>query len=115
MNCEKIMNEKIIIAIFGLSGVIVGALLQIFGNIIVEYYKTKSTKLINKKRKKLLLTMLNVDKYKWRKINTLMNVIGADEETTRQLLIEIGSRGSETDKDLWGLISRNPINEIIQK
>jgi len=37
-----------------------------------------------------------------------MHVIGADEATTKRLLLEIGARGSEDGQDLWGLLERNP-------
>jgi hypothetical protein len=46
---------------------------------------------------------------KWRNIETLANVIGVDEDLTKEYLIMLGARGSETDGSLWGLISRNPI------
>jgi hypothetical protein len=51
-------------------------------------------------------------KNKWRKLETLSRVIGADEETTKRLLIEIGARGSETDKDVWGLMKYHPLEKI---
>ena len=45
----------------------------------------------------------------WRNINTLANVIGADNKLTKEFLLALGARGSETNGDLWGLISRNPL------
>ncbi len=45
----------------------------------------------------------------WRKIGTLANVIGADEKLTKEYLLALGARGSETNGELWGLISRNPL------
>lgn len=59
--------------------------------------------------KKLLKDMLEAEKYKWRTIRTLSNVIGLNEESTRKLLLEIGARGSERNPELWGLISRNSL------
>jgi hypothetical protein len=53
--------------------------------------------------------MLKEQKYLWRTLDTLMHVIGADEKTTKRLLLEIGARASENGQPLWGLITRNPL------
>ena len=45
----------------------------------------------------------------WRKLSTFANVTGGTEPEAKQLLVEIGVRGSETDPNLWGLVSRNPL------
>lgn len=45
---------------------------------------------------------------------TLSRVIGADEETTKRLLIELGARGSEKDDGLWGLIENHPFGQMDQ-
>jgi hypothetical protein len=45
----------------------------------------------------------------WRSIETLANVVGLDKKLTKEYLIVLGARGSETDGNLWGLVSRNPI------
>jgi hypothetical protein len=50
----------------------------------------------------------------WRNISTLSRVVGADEETTKKLLIEIGARGSELDDKLWGLIKYHPLDKIVE-
>ena len=34
-------------------------------------------------------------RFEWRKLETLMRVIGSDDTTTKRLLLEIGARGSE--------------------
>lgn len=48
---------------------------------------------------------------RWRKLDTLMHVIGANEETTKRLLLEIGARGSEDKQEHWGLIKYHPFQE----
>jgi hypothetical protein len=53
--------------------------------------------------------MLKHPKYPWRQHDTLMHVIGADDETTKRLLLEVGARGSEDGQPLWGLKERNPL------
>ncbi|MBA2920645.1 hypothetical protein GON01_06490 [Sphingomonas sp. MAH-20] len=60
---------------------------------------------------RLLTEMLNKGP-KWRKLDTLIHVTGLSAEHTKEYLIEIGARGSETGGDRWGLISRNPLSEI---
>ncbi len=71
---------------------------------------------LDEARKELLLKML--DKKKWRHLSTLSRVIGADEDTTRRLLIEAGARSSEKERtdgeEPWGLISKNPLKDIEQ-
>lgn len=42
----------------------------------------------------------------------MANVIGMNEVETRRLLLELGARGSETDGELWMLLSNNPLKEI---
>lgn len=59
---------------------------------------------------KLLRSMLEKGP-RWRKISTLANVVGLDEKSAKEYLILLGARGSETDGDLWGLVSRNPLPE----
>jgi Cache domain len=57
---------------------------------------------------KVLKTMLE-GKRKWRKLAMLSNVIGASQHDTKELLLMLGARASETGPDVWGLISRNPL------
>ena len=50
--------------------------------------------------------MLNDPTFRWRKLATLARAIGASEEKTRELLIDIGARASTTaGPELWGLTS----------
>ncbi len=102
------MNDKIIIALIGFGGVVIGASIQIIGNLISNYLQQRSKDRTDIKRKELLMAMLQDQRYSWRKLETLMHVIGADEETTKRLLLEVDARGSEDGQDLWGLIRRNP-------
>ena len=61
--------------------------------------------------KKLLLSMLDRESWQWAGIDTLANVVGADHARVRELLLQIGARGSMRDGNIWGLISRNPISD----
>lgn len=102
------MDEKTQIAFIGFAGVFIGAIMQIVGNVCIHYLQQRAKDRTDVKRKQLLLTMLEDQRYSWRKLDTLMHVIGADEETTKRLLLESGARGSEDKQELWGLIKRNP-------
>ena len=55
--------------------------------------------------------MLGHNDYTWRKLDTLMHVIGADEEKAKRLLLELGARASEDGQSLWALKSRAPLNK----
>lgn len=59
-----------------------------------------------------LLRQMLQGEHKWRKLDTLASVTGLTHKETKEYLIEIGARGSETDAGLWGLISRNPLSDI---
>lgn len=55
--------------------------------------------------------MLNDKRFEWRKLETLAHVIGADENETMSLLLELGARASEDGEKLWSLISRNSFQD----
>ncbi len=104
------------IAIIGLIGVLVGAMITVFGNILLHWLKYRPQRNLDKLRKDILKQMLKDERFenKWRKLSTLSRVVGADEETTKRLLIEIQSRASEKEDGLWGLIEYHPFNKIEQ-
>ena len=56
----------------------------------------------------ILTTMLGSGP-KWRKLTTLSNVIGANQQDTKELLLMLGARASESNADLWGLFTCNPL------
>lgn len=102
-------------ALIGLAGVIVGALILPISNFLVHYYQSARTRKLERVRKALLNQMLSDPRFRWRKIETLSRVIGADEEETKLLLIAIGARGSEANDDLWGLLERHPLNQVSEE
>ncbi len=65
----------------------------------------------DKAANKLLKSLLE-DGPKWRNVTTLAAVVGMSEQDVKEYLIVLGARGSETNGNLWGLISRNPLSEI---
>ena len=108
------MENTLLVAGVGAGGVIIGALITSASVILKYFLETQQRKKLDKKRKKLLIKMLDSERFpnKWRKLKTLSRVIGTDEETTKRLLIEIGARGSETESDSWGLIKHHPLEDI---
>ncbi len=112
------MGDELLAAIFG---GIIGGILGCVGTMVSsywgprkfdEYKENKAEKQHNGPRKDLLKKLLEDDRFNWRHLSTLARVTGTDEEECRRLLIEIGARGSLSEgKEMWGLISRNPIVE----
>ncbi|MEP4547615.1 MAG: hypothetical protein ABJ000_15655 [Saccharospirillum sp.] len=112
---KQVLNDtQFWIAIVGLIGVVIGSLITIAGNVLLHWLQTKKESALDNARKELLLKLLN--KKQWRYLSTLSRVIGADEDTTRRLLIETGARASEKERtdgeESWGLISKNPLKDI---
>lgn len=94
-------------ALMGFLGVIIGAVLQAALQCWLDERthrrETAAQNKLDDQRKTLLKKALQNPDYKWRKIETLSSVIGADYETTTRLLIELGARGSTSEKDVWKL------------
>jgi hypothetical protein len=103
------MSESIVIALIGVIGAIIGSVATVSASIASYWWQDRAAALRDKPKKNLLLGMLNKPEFRWRNLDTLMYVIGSDEVTTKRLLLEIGARGSEDGKPLWGLVSRNPL------
>ena len=104
-----IMSESIVIALIGVAGAVVGSIATVAASIASHWWQERVAITREKPRKDLLLGMLNKPDYQWRKLDTLMHVIGSDEPTTKRLLLEIGARASEDGQPLWGLVTRNPL------
>lgn len=106
-------NNTHLTAIITLASVVIGGLLTILGSILSHCLKQRSLAKKDRPRKKLLLEMLEDNRFAdhWRKLDTLMHVVGANEETTKRLLIELGARGSEDHQELWGLIKHHPFEK----
>lgn len=92
-------------------GAIVGGGCSIVATWLSEHLRTKRSRRLDKIRKDRLRRMLSDERYQWRNFSTLCDAIGADEETTAELLLEIDARRSTSDKNAWGLVSRNPFND----
>ncbi len=110
---QVIRNTQFWIAIVGLIGTLFGAAIAVGGNLLLHWVQDRKASDLDSARIKLLTQML--DSRDWRKLSTLSRVVGADDDTTRRLLIKLGARGSETTKigeELWGLITKHPLDQI---
>lgn len=97
----------------GAIGVVVGGA----GQFAIDHFRhqrtTKAQQELDTRRKALLQTALEnmPADTEWRKLSTLSRIIGTDYETTTRLLIELGARGSEGEKDVWALLDDKPLDE----
>jgi thymidine phosphorylase len=103
------MTEPVVIALIGVAGAVVGSLATLAGNFLIHWLEEQSQAKKEQPARELLEEMLNHKMHTWRKLETLMHVIGADEETTKRLLLELGARASEDGQPLWALKSRAPL------
>lgn len=89
---------------------VLGASVGVVGSLATTYLNTLLAKpkpnLAREARKKLLLRLLSDTRWTWRGLEVLSHTIGADQQTTKDLLLEIGAQGSEDGQQLWALITR---------
>ncbi len=83
------MSEPIIIALIGVAGAVVGSIATLAGNFLLHWLKERSETNKEKPARELLKEMLNHKTHTWRKLETLMHVVGASEEKTKRLLLEV--------------------------
>jgi hypothetical protein len=95
-------------AILGAAVGIIGTLLT---TLLQHHLQTKPAKSLAEKRRARLMELLTAEGYQWRTMATLSAAIGASEEATAELLLQLDARTSDTDRKIWGLISRNPISQ----
>ena len=89
-------------------GALIGVAATLAGSALTHWLQTKRQTSLAEKQRNRLRRMLNGEKYKWRSIATLAASIGASEETTAELLIEIDARTSLSNGKSWALESRAP-------
>lgn len=116
IECLASSNSPDHSAAFAFLGALVGSLFSILGVVVHHCLRERSIAKRDAPRKKVLRDMLEAENpaypERWRKLDTLMHVTGANQETTKRLLLEIGARASEDGKDLWGLVKHHPLNQI---
>lgn len=92
----------------GVLGALVGGSGSITAAIVQYWLPNRRADRLAEKRRVRLRELLSDPKYEWRNLTTLMSSIGADVQTTTELLIEIDARASLPDGEKWGLVSRVP-------
>jgi hypothetical protein len=93
----------------GILGAVVGGAASIAATWLSDTLRNRQANRLSTIRKQRLTQLLSGDKFTWRSIEVLSDAIGADEEATAALLLEIGARRSmASGKDSWALISRAP-------
>jgi hypothetical protein len=95
-------------AIGALLGAIIGAGTTVLTAWLTWRWQNRRVATLAEKRRQVLVRMLSSERQKWRSIDALAASIGADKETTLELLIEIDARKSYTNDKSWALISRAP-------
>lgn len=103
------MSTDVFVAVVGIVGVCIGSIVS---SACQYWFQERPRQKADKERKKLLKRMLENPRYPWRTFDRLKHVIGADDETAKRLLLEVGARASEDGEPLWGLIERNPFDEV---
>lgn len=105
-----------------LVGGIIALALKVVGEIILDVYRSRKARAVEVVQEEMLKTMLDPEVMRllpnsagsvgveWRTFDTLKSVIGADDETTKRLLLQIGGRGSTKDGRLWALKEHQPLD-----
>ena len=98
---------------------LIGTAFGVIGSLGTTYLNSLLTKPkpdpVDAARKKLLVAMLEDERFTWRKFGVLCHVIGADDEMTKRLLLECGARASEDGQNLWCLVERHPFKGPISQ
>ena len=100
-------------ALVGLSGVVVGALITIIGNVIIYKMQNKQQVTIDEARKELLDKMLSDPRFtEGRSLETLSKVTGSQPDECRRLLIMIKARGFtfSDGREGWVYIKNRPLS-----
>ena len=85
-------------------GALVGGAASIAATVVAELLRDRRANKLDTIRKDVLKRLLSGTKYEWRSIDVLSDAIGADNETTARLLLEIGARRSlARGRNSWGL------------
>jgi len=85
-------------------GALVGGAASIVATWLSDHLRERRTSKLDRIRKGVLKRLLSGKKFEWRSMSQLSDAIGADDETTARLLLEIGARRSlAKGSNSWGL------------
>lgn len=89
---------------------LIGGGIAIAGQYAGHLIQTADARRRDGKRKAVLRTMLaNPGPQGWRSLKTMSNVIGATEDETARLLIEIDARADEKGGGVWAYVKDKPL------
>lgn len=89
---------------------LIGGSITIAGQYAGYQIQTAAARRRDEKRKAVLHSMLaNPGPQGWRSLKTMSNVIGATEDETARLLIEIDARADEKGGGVWAYIRDKPL------
>ena len=95
----------------GVLGAAIGACATLGAQWLNHFLQNKKANSLAEKRRQRLRRELENKRFVWRSLERLTAVIGADQETTVGLLIEIDARAEKANANLWALESRAPYPE----
>lgn len=98
----------------GVIGAAIGAAGALCGIPLAHWLKEGRASTLAEVRRSRLRGMLSGQKYTWRSLDALAASIGADHQTTLELLIEIDARASFSNSNSWALVSRAPWPDDLQ-
>jgi hypothetical protein len=94
-------------SVWVVAGAAIGALGTIGSTLANSWLAKPKVDPVRENRKALLNKLLtdNLPDWTWRSLGVLGHTIGASEDETKSLLIEIGAQASEDGRDMWALMS----------
>ncbi|MDY7099113.1 MAG: hypothetical protein SXU28_13340 [Pseudomonadota bacterium] len=98
----------------GILGAAIGASASLAGIPLTHWVQQRKASSLAEKRRARLRGMLSGKRYTWRSLESLAASIGADPQTTMELLIEIDARASFSNSNSWALVSRAPWPDDLQ-
>lgn len=97
-----------------LIGTVIGSFASPLAAFAAEHFRKSDNRKADQLRRERLKKILLLPKNKWRPISYLAEAIGAPEEKTKRLLLEIDARKSLIKgHDNWALIDRVPFPDDV--
>jgi hypothetical protein len=94
--------------------VVVGAITSPLCTFVLEWIRNRQNRKLDDIRKARLIKILKLQERKWRELGYLAKAVGATEDETQRLLLEIGARQSlNRTSTKWALISRSPFPDDV--
>jgi len=95
-------------------GALIGALGTLTAISLTHWLQLRKSSSLADARKARLRGMLSGNKYTWRPTDSLVASIGADEDSTKAILIEIDARASSSNPKSFAMVSSAPWPDDLQ-